>query len=82
MSLVPDDWVKGVPSAALPTLQATSVDWQVFGVAQTGQLDKANGRTRDAMSIVGGCERRDAAVAERIAAPWWKRPFLRQPDPG
>ncbi len=23
-----------------------------------------------------------AAAVERITAPWWKRPFLRQPDPG
>lgn len=54
----------------------------MFGVKQTGQLDKANGRYVDAMGIIQRCEARDAAVVERLQAPWWKRPFLRQPDPG
>lgn len=71
-SLVPDSWLEGIPGASLPSLAADKTDWQVFGVAQTGQLDKANGRTRDALGIVRGCEARDAAVVRKITRPWWK----------
>lgn len=69
-----------MPSAALPSLQAASVDWQTFGIAQTGQLDKSNGRTRDSVQIVAKCEARDAAALRRLNARWWEKPFLPPPD--
>ena len=37
-------------------------DWVAFGDAQTAQLDKANGRTADAIGIVQRCEARDRAA--------------------
>ncbi|HEU0045062.1 hypothetical protein [Sphingomonas sp.] len=37
----------------------------MFGDAQTAQLDKANGRTGDALAIVGRCEARDRAALKR-----------------
>ena len=40
-------------------------DWVAFGDAQTGQLDKANGRIADALAIIGRCEARDAAAVKR-----------------
>jgi len=40
-------------------------DWIAFGDAQTGQLDKANGRTTDALAIIGRCEQRDAAALNK-----------------
>lgn len=46
--------------------------WRLFGVRQTGQLDKANGRTADALSIVQGCEARDAKAVEHITRKWWE----------
>lgn len=69
-----------MPSFALPALQAESVDWQTFGIGQTGQLDKANGRTLDTFNIVSKCEARDAAAVKRLNAPFWQRPFLPPPD--
>jgi len=42
-------------------------DWIAFGDAQTAQLDKANGRTGDALDIVARCEARDAAAVKRAA---------------
>jgi hypothetical protein len=42
-------------------------DWIAFGDAQTAQLDKANGRTVDALDIVSRCEARDAAVVKKVA---------------
>lgn len=63
-SLLPDSWREGVPAAPLPAGETVG-DWIAFGDAQTGQLDKANGRTLDAIGIVGRCEARDRdAVAK------------------
>jgi hypothetical protein len=80
--LVPSEWEDGVAGAPLPGPAADRTDWQVFGVNQTAQLSKANGRTRDAIGIVRRCEARDAAAVERLTAPWWRRPFLRPREPG
>lgn len=57
-----------MPGAPLPDDGATVGDWIAFGDAQTGQLDKANGRTADTIAIVSRCEARDAA-AIRSARP-------------
>lgn len=47
-------------------------DWIAFGDAQTGQLDKANGRTIDAIGIVERCEARDLAAIEASRKRWWQ----------
>ena len=54
-SLIPATWATGIDGASLPDGDALS-DWQKAFVAQSGQLSKANGRTADVISIVGGCE--------------------------
>lgn len=54
---VPDSWKEGVPGAPLPE-EDTVRAWQGFGVAQSGQLSKANGRLSDTLHIFGECERR------------------------
>lgn len=56
-----------MPGAPIPDGQTVG-DWVAFGDAQTAQLDKANGRTVDAISIVDRCEKRDA-TAVRKARP-------------
>lgn len=71
-SLVPAGWAEPVPSAAFPQDTASVRDWQVFGVDQTGQLAKANGRTADVLEVVTACEKRDAA-AVRSLRPWYRR---------
>lgn len=61
-----------MPSASLPS-DKSGGEWVAFADAQTGQLDIANSRTRDAVSIVKACEARDAKVAESLKPkPWWK----------
>jgi hypothetical protein len=45
----------------------------VFGIEQTGQLARANGRTSDVVEIVTSCEARDAAAVREIERPWWRR---------
>ena len=42
---------------------------------QTGRLDVANGRTRDAIEIVERCEARDAAAVQKARRGWFKRLF-------
>jgi hypothetical protein len=76
-SLVPKSFRSPVPGADLPPLSGAVVgDWMKFGDAQTAQLDKANSRTSDALEIVESCEARDKATADRLSAPWWRRPFM------
>ena len=72
-SLIPAGWTDPVPSAALPPADALEADWQVFGIEQTGQLARANGRTSDVVQIVTSCEARDAAAVRRIERSWWRR---------
>lgn len=57
-----------MPGAALPAGR-TVADWIAFGDAQTAQLDKANGRTGDALDIIARCEARDAAAVKKVARP-------------
>jgi hypothetical protein len=70
-SLVPEEWKQGVAGAELPVGDVLA-DWIVFGDAQTGKLDQANGRTRDAIGIVERCESRDAEAIRRAT----RRKFL------
>lgn len=45
-----------MPGYAIPAGDALS-DWQAAFVGQAGQVEKANGRTADAISIYEGCEK-------------------------
>lgn len=63
--MIPDSWRDPIPGADLPKTGATVADWINFGDAQTGQLDKANGRTTDALAIIGRCEDRDKAAIKK-----------------
>jgi hypothetical protein len=70
--LVPDSWKAGVESAPLPK-DDTVGEWVAFGDAQTAQLDKANGRTADALGIVAKCEARDRETGRKAATkPRWR----------
>jgi hypothetical protein len=68
-SLLPDEWVKGVPSADLPNEGQTVGDWIKFGDAQTGQLDKANDHYVAGIGIIKRCEARDAAAVKKATKP-------------
>lgn len=79
-TLVPEEWragVSGYPAPESVTLPPVSDpgaisayewmarEWMKFGVGQTGQLVKANGRTADAIGIIERCEARDRAAIKR-----------------
>jgi hypothetical protein len=69
--LIPADWRNGVPGAPLP-VRKTDGAWIAFADAQTGQLDKANGRTVDTIGIVERCEQRNRAAVDRASKKWWQ----------
>ncbi len=81
-SMVAPSLLADVEPVPLPSEDATAGElWTAFD-GQTGRLDVSNLKRRASMETIERCEARDAAAVERITAPWWKRPFLRQPDPG
>jgi hypothetical protein len=57
VAFIPDSWKLAIPGAPLPA-DDTLPEWQKFGVAQSGQLSKANGRSDDIIHIVTICEKR------------------------
>lgn len=63
--LIPDSWKQPVEGAPLPPESAALADWIGFAFAQTGQLDKSNGRTVDTIGIIERCEARDAKLPRR-----------------
>lgn len=73
-ALLPDEWKQGVAGAALPDGNTVG-DWIAFGDAQTGKLDMANGRTRDAIGIVARCEARDSAAVKKATRGFFGRLF-------
>lgn len=71
-ALLPIEWRAGVIPAPLPD-GVTVGDWVAFADAQTGKLDEANGRTRDAIGIVERCEARDADAVKKARRSWLGR---------
>ena len=60
------------PHAAIGETGDAALDWQLYGVAETGQLNQANDRATTGYSIISQCEVRDAEIVERINRPWWR----------
>lgn len=73
-ALLPSEWKQGVDGAELPDGNTVG-DWIAFGDAQTGKLDQANGRTKDAIGIVERCEARDAAAIKKATRGFFGRLF-------
>lgn len=74
VTLIPTDWRAGVPGAPLPN-NDTVGEWISFGDAQTGKLDQANGRTKDAIEIVEKCELRDKQAVKKSTRGFFGRLF-------
>ena len=68
-SLIPDDWAAGVKHAPPPAQETDPVArlkvWIGFGVAEAGNVEIADQRTRDALGIIQRCEARDAAAVNK-----------------
>lgn len=54
-AFIPPAWKEPIPGAPLPA-DDTLPEWQKFGVGQSGQLSKSNGRNADALHIISTCE--------------------------
>lgn len=70
--LIAGRWAEDVPSAVIERSDDPALDWQLFGIAQTGQLKIANRDKSDALETIRRCEARDAAAARQIERPWWQ----------
>lgn len=53
---IPDSWKQPVAAAPLPSGRDLPA-WVTFGIEQSGQLEKSNGRTADILHIVQQCEK-------------------------
>ena len=49
-----------------------ALDWQLFGVAESGQLNKANDDKKTGFRIVQLCEARDEANRAKLNRPFWR----------
>lgn len=49
-----------------------SLDWQLYGAAETGQLNVANNDKRDGFAIIKRCEERDRKAYLKATAAWWQ----------
>lgn len=63
-AFIPDSWKLAIPGSPFPR-DDTLPEWQKFGVGQSGQLSKANGRTADIIHIVAVCEAKANAARPR-----------------
>jgi len=63
-TLLPTEWLKGVPGAPLPDGNTVG-DWVAFSDAEAAQLDKANDRYVSGVGIISRCEARDAAAVKK-----------------
>lgn len=72
-SLIPARWREPVASAVLGETGDPALDWQLFGLAQTGKLNEANDRSAAVIETVEACEARDAQARRRVERPWWGR---------
>lgn len=59
------------PHAAIGASDDAALDWQLYGVAETGQLNIANNDKADGFAIIKKCEARDKRAYDKITAPWW-----------
>lgn len=79
-SLVGDELRADVPGVEPPPANAVAADVWIGFDGQTGRLDQANANRRAVLHTIEACERRDRQIADRLSAPWWRRPFLPNPN--
>lgn len=70
-ALIPDSWRVAIPAPLLPEGQ-TAGEWAAYADAAVGQLDKANGRAADIISVTEACEARDRSAWDRVSRNRWK----------
>ena len=61
------------PHATLGNTGDPALDWQLYGTAETGQLNSANDDKATGFRIINACEARDAQITALLNRPWWRR---------
>ena len=71
-TLVPGEMQAPVDHAVIETTGDGALDWQLYGLAETGQLNLANNNLKAGFAIIRNCEARDARAYAKITAPAWQ----------
>ncbi len=61
------------PHATLQDSGDPALDWQLYGAAETGQLNRANDDKATGFAIITRCEARDADLRRDLERPWYRR---------
>jgi hypothetical protein len=61
------------PHAEIGATGDPALDAQVYGIGETGQLNKANDDKKTGFAIINGCEVRDNQIRAHHERPWYKR---------
>ena len=61
------------PHAEIGNTGDPETDWQLYGIGETGQLNKANDDKATGFEIINACEHRDAEVRAYLERPWYRR---------
>lgn len=64
---------RATPHADIGDSGDAALDAQLYGAAETGQLNKANDDKATGFAIINACERRDAEIRAHIERPWYRR---------
>jgi len=64
---------RDTPHAEIGDTGEAAADWQLYGVGETGQLNKANDRAQTGFAIINACEVRDNTIRAHIERPWYRR---------
>lgn len=63
-----------MPDGTAPAANPDSaLAWQVYGIEETAQLNKANDDKRTGFAIINACEVRDNTIRAQIERPWYRR---------
>lgn len=60
-----------VGHATLGDTGDAALDWQLYGTAETVNLNQSERDKRDGLSLIQTCEARDQRAYRRINAPWY-----------
>lgn len=61
------------PHAEIGETGDAAMDAQLYGIAETAQVTKANDDKRTGFAIINGCEVRDNQIRAHIERPWYRR---------
>ncbi len=77
LDYVPPEMLQDTKHAA-PPASAAGNDWVNFGIAEAGQLEKANADKRGSTHILTVCEKKKKEALERATRrnkPWYRKIF-------